>query len=189
MLCHNKALQRISWAAPFAASRQIACNVRIRPVRSRAFCHSVPSPSVGKPRIVSPSCAELFVAQFVAAWARPDSATFAELWLDDGVFVHPTVASPLTGSEVPRWSERIKAAMPDFTFQADEWASRGDLMFLQWSSTATVGGRSLRWSGVDRFRLRDWRISEEVVYFDTLEIWAALDPAMVRPALIDLAGA
>jgi hypothetical protein len=40
---------------------------------------------------------------------------------------------------------------------------------------------------VDRFRLHDWNISEEVVYFDTLEIWSVLDPAMVRPALIDLA--
>lgn len=136
-----------------------------------------------------PSSAEQFVSRFVHAWARPDSGGFAELWLDDGVFVHPTVASPLRGSEVPKWSERVKAAMPDFTFQADEWASRGDLMLLQWSSTATVGGQALRWSGVDRFRLRDWSISEEVVYFDTLEIWSALDPAMARPALIDLASA
>jgi ketosteroid isomerase-like protein len=138
---------------------------------------------------VSPSSAELFVSRFVDAWARPDSGGFAGLWLEDGVFVHPTVASPLSGSEVPRWSERIKATMPDFTFQADEWASRGDLLFLEWSSTATVGGRSLRWSGVDRFRLRDGSISEEVVYFDTLQIWAALDPAMARPALVDLASA
>jgi hypothetical protein len=136
-----------------------------------------------------PSSAESFVVQFVDAWARTDSGGFAELWLRDGIFVHPTVASPLRGSEVPRWSERIKAAMPDFIFQADEWASRGELMFLQWTCTATVGSRSLRWSGVDRFRLRDWRISEEVVYFDTLELWAAIDPAMLRPALIDLAGA
>ncbi len=136
---------------------------------------------------MSSSRAELFVSQFEAAWARPDSGGFAELWLDDGVFIHPTVGSPLTGSEVPEWSERIKAAMPDFTFRADEWASRGDLLLLQWTSTATLGGRSLRYSGVDRFRLRGWSISEEIVYFDTLEIWAALDPAMVRPALIDIA--
>lgn len=133
-----------------------------------------------------PSNAAQFVSQFVDAWARPDSRGFADLWLDAGILVHPTVASPLSGSEVPEWSERVKAAMPDFTFEAEEWASHRDLMFLQWSSTATVGKRSLRWSGVDRFRLRDWRISEEVVYFDTLEIWSALDPAMARPAPIDL---
>jgi len=131
---------------------------------------------------------ELFVSRFVDAWARADSGGFAELWRDDGVFVHPTLASPLSGSEVPRWSERIKAALPGFTFQADEWASRGDLAFLQWTSTATVGGRLLEWSGVDRFRLRDGRIAEEVVYFDALQIWTALDPAMARPPLIDLAG-
>ena len=136
---------------------------------------------------MSPESVELFVSRFVGAWARPDSAGFAELWRDDGVFVHPTLASPLNGSAVPRWSEGIKAALHDFTFQAEEWASRGNLVFLQWTSTATVGGRSLRWSGVDRFRLRDGRIAEEVVYFDTLQIWAALDPAMARPALIDLA--
>ena len=133
------------------------------------------------------SNAAQFVSQFVDAWARPDSGGFADLWLANGVFVHPTVASPLSGSEVPKWSQLVKAAMPGFTFQAEEWASRGDLMFLQWSSTATVGDQSLQWSGVDRFRLRDWNILEEVVYFDTLEIWSALDPAMVRPALIDLA--
>ena len=136
---------------------------------------------------MSTSSSELFVSRFVDAWARFDSGGFAELWLDDGVFVHPTVAAPLSGSEVPMWSERIKKALPNFTFQADEWASRGNLVFLQWTSTATVGTRSLRWSGVDRFRLRDGRISEEVVYFDTLQIWAELDPAMARPPLIDLA--
>jgi ketosteroid isomerase-like protein len=140
-------------------------------------------------RVSSSSTADLFVSRFVAAWARPDSRGFAELWLDDGVFVHPTVATPLSGSEVPRWSERIKAALPDFTFRAEEWAARGDLVFLQWTSTETVGSRLLRWSGVDRFRLRARRISEEVVYFDTLPIWAALDPGMARPSLIDLAGA
>jgi hypothetical protein len=86
---------------------------------------------------------------------------------------------------VPAWSERIKAATPDFTFRADEWASRGDLLMLQWTGTGTINGRLLRYSGVDRFRLRDWRISEEVVYFDTLPIWVALDPTMARPALVD----
>jgi hypothetical protein len=136
---------------------------------------------------VAPLNAAQFVSQFVDAWARPDSGGFSDLWFGDGVFVHPTVASPLSGSEVPEWSQRVKAAMPDFTFQADEWATHGGLMFLQWSSTATVGDQPLRWSGVDRFRLHDWNISEEVVYFDTLEIWSVLDPAMVRPALIDLA--
>ena len=139
--------------------------------------------------MVSTSSTELFVCQFVAAWARADSGGFAELWLADGVFVHPTVGSPLSGSEVPRWSERIKAALPDLTFRADEWAARDDLVFLQWTSTATVGSRLLQWSGVDRFRLRDGRIREELVYFDTLEMWAALDPGMARPPLIDLARA
>ncbi len=104
---------------------------------------------------MAPSNATQFVSQFVDAWARPDSGGFSDLWLDDGVFVHPTVASPLSGSEVPQWSQRVKRTMPDFTFQAEEWASHGDLMFLQWTSTATVGNQSLQWSGVDRFRLRD----------------------------------
>ena len=138
--------------------------------------------------MVSFSSVELFVSRFVDAWARPDSGGFAELWLADGVFVHPTVAAPLRGSEVPRWSERVKAGLPDFTFRADEWAARGEFLLLQWTSTATIGGRLLAYSGVDRFRLRDWKISEEVVYFDTLQIWTALDPKMARPPLIDLAG-
>lgn len=133
---------------------------------------------------MEPATAEAFVSEFEAAWARPDSAGFAELWLDDGVFIHPTVGSPLRGSEVPAWSERIKAATPDFTFRADEWASRGDLLMLQWTGTGTINGRLLRYSGVDRFRLGDWRISEEVV-LDTLPIWVALDPTMARPALVD----
>ena len=135
---------------------------------------------------MSDSRVKVFVEEFEAAWARPDSGGFAELWLEDGVFVHPTVGSPLRGSDVPAWSERIKAATPDFSFRADEWALRGELLMLQWTSTGTIGGRSMRYSGVDRFRLRDWRIAEEVVYFDTLPIWVALDPAMQRPALIDL---
>jgi hypothetical protein len=157
-----------------ASTRETNPTVSGDPIRRRTT--SVPT-----------SSAEEFVSLFVAAWGRPDSGGFAELWLDEGVFVHPTVAAPLRGSEVPRWSERIKAALADFTFQADEWAAREDLVLLQWTSTATLGDRLLRWSGVDRFRLREWRIAEEVVYFDTLQVWTALDPTMMRPPLIDLA--
>jgi len=137
--------------------------------------------------MASHSRVEDFVSRFVAAWARADSGGFADLWLDDGRFVHPTVAGPLKGAQVPAWSERIKAALADFTFRADAWAARGDLVFLQWTSTATLGARPLAWSGVDRFRLRHGRIAEEVVWFDTLEVWKALDPGMQRPPLIDLA--
>jgi len=43
----------------------------------------------------------------------------------------------------------------------------------------------MRYSGVDRFRLRDGRIAEEVVYVDTLAIRVATAPGMARPARVD----
>lgn len=136
---------------------------------------------------MSPTDIDHFVHTFVDAWARPDSSGFAALWLANGVFVHPTVAGTLRGADVPAWSERVKSSMPDLRFEAETWAERGDLLMLQWTTTATVGSAPLRWSGVDRFRLRSGKIAEEVVYFDTLLIWAALDPSMVRPPLVQLA--
>jgi len=33
--------------------------------------------------------------------------------------------------------------------------------------------------------ISDWRIAEEVVYHDTLPLWAANDPTMQRGGLID----
>lgn len=137
---------------------------------------------------MSASDPQRFVSRFVEAWALPDSGGFAELWLPDGVFVHPSVGKPLPGAAVPGWSERIKASLPDLVFTADEWAARGDLVLLQWTTVASVAGRRLAWSGVDRFRLRGGKIAEEVVYYDTLPMWVALDPSMERPALVDLSG-
>ena len=138
---------------------------------------------------MSPQDVAHFVQSFVEAWARPDSDGFARLWREDGVFVHPTVAGPLRGCDVPPWSERVKASMPDMAFVAETWVHDGNLLMLQWTTAATVRGMPLRWSGVDRFRLVGGRIAEEVVYFDTLVLWTAIDPSMARPPLVQLAGA
>ena len=60
-------------------------------------------------------------------------------------------------------------------------------MFVEWECKATVGGRPIEWRGIDKFTLAGSKIAEEVVYSDTLPLWAALDPTMERGALVDVA--
>src|SRR5207244_3797363 len=43
--------------------------------------------------------------------------------------------------------------MPDMRLAVVHWSAAGDAVFIEWTATATVGGRPLRWSGVDRFLL------------------------------------
>ena len=129
---------------------------------------------------------EAFVAAFAAAWAARDPGAFDALWHADGVLVHPVLAGPVHQRDLATFQQRLTESVPDLTWRLDGWAGRDDRVFVEWTCIAMIGGRKTSWSGVDRFRLRDGKIVEEVVYSDTQPLWAAIDPSLARPALLAL---
>ena len=108
-----------------------------------------------------------FVTRFAAAWAARDGDAFLELWHPDGTLTTPLVDRAIKGAELARLMEAQTASAPDFVWQLLDWTSRGNVVIIEWQTTRHVNGARFSWRGVDKFRLRDGKIAEEVVYSDT----------------------
>ncbi len=53
--------------------------------------------------------------------------------------------------------------------------AEGDVVFIEWTASATLGTGTLRWSGVDRFLLgADGRALERVAWFDPAPLLVAI---------------
>ncbi len=126
-----------------------------------------------------------FVEEYVEARGETDPSHLGRLWHADGRLVHPLLTAPIAGALVPAFATYVNTARPDFQWRLDDWAARGETLFLEWTTTMAVDGATVSTSGVDRMLLREGRIAEEVVYCDTLPTWSAIDPSMRRPGLID----
>jgi ketosteroid isomerase-like protein len=122
-----------------------------------------------------------FVTRFAAAWAARDGQAFLDLWHPDGTLQTPLVERPLRGSELPRLLEVQTAAAPDFVWQLLDWTSRGNVVIIEWQTTRNVNGARFSWRGVDKFRLKDGRIIEEVVYSDTAPLRAFRSGETLEP--------
>lgn len=114
-----------------------------------------------------------FVTRFAAAWAARDGEAFLKLWHPDGVLRTPFVGRSLAGAELAKLNDVQKEQAPDLVWQLLDWAWRGDVVVVEWQTSRFVGGRRIDFRGVDRFRLREGRIVEEVVYADTAPLRAA----------------
>src|ERR1700677_1174394 len=114
-----------------------------------------------------------FVTRFAAAWAARDGNAFLDLWHPEGTLNTPLVGGAVKGSELNRLMEVQKAAAPDFVWQLLDWTSRGDVVIVEWQTTRIVNGARFDWRGVDKFRIRDGKIAEEVVYSDTAPLRSA----------------
>lgn len=122
-----------------------------------------------------------FVTHFAAAWAARDGKAFLDLWHPDGLLDTPMVNRRLAGSELPRLLEVQTAAAPDFVWQLLDWTSRGNVVIVEWQTTRNVNGARFSWRGVDKFRLKDGRIIEEVVYTDTAPLRAFRSGETLEP--------
>ena len=124
-----------------------------------------------------------FITRFAAAWAARDGEAFLALWHPDGVLHSPLYDRPVAGKELGRLTDLVRETAPDHVWQLLDWTARGDVVVVEWQATRTAGGRRVDWRGVDKFRLRDGRIVEERVYFDSAPLRAARTGAVVEPMI------
>ena len=113
-----------------------------------------------------------FVTQFAAAWAARDGQAFLDLWHPESLLNTPMVGRTVKGNELDRLLAVQTAAAPDFVWQLLDWASRGDVVIIEWQTTRIVNGSRFSWRGVDKFRIREGKIAGEVVYCDTAPLRA-----------------
>lgn len=121
----------------------------------------------------------------VAEWV----AAFADLWtagarhvdrfmdiFDPGIVLIAPGFPPSRGyAEGLAAFRRTFRAFPDLTGEVVRWSAYGDVLFVEMTFRATVGGRRLKWHNVDRFLIRDGAVVERVAYFN---------PSSVRRAML-----
>jgi uncharacterized protein (TIGR02246 family) len=128
-----------------------------------------------------------FIEEFQRMWRDPQPETFADLFTEHGTLFHPTMERPIGRAEVPEYVARLKAIAPDISLAVRSWAASGDAVLIEWVITATFDGERVEIEGADRFTLSGDRAAEGVAYFDTVALWAKVDPAMARGHLLDAA--
>lgn len=114
-----------------------------------------------------------FVERFRRVWAKPRPDDFATLITPDAVAVWPGL-EPIRGIDYPKHIAGLLALVPDLRLDVTEHAEAGEMTFISWQASATVNGRPLEWTGIDRFRVRDGRAVEALVAYDTLPLRESL---------------
>jgi ketosteroid isomerase-like protein len=122
--------------------------------------------------------AQAFVERFAELWEDPDPDGYAALWHDGGVLRHPTMTEDLSQEQIPDYMRRLMAFAPDISLSVERWAADGDALLIEWTLHATYEGEVVEVPGVDRFTLRGDRATEGVAYFDTMPLWATIDPSL-----------
>jgi hypothetical protein len=107
------------------------------------------------------------------------------MWHPDGVLHHPALGQPVTGEVVPYNNDFTKSAIPEFSWTLTRWASAGDVAFLEWRIRGLIDDEPMEWSGVDVMVVRDGKIMDERVYFDTYPLRRRRDPSLPAEPLVD----
>ena len=82
-----------------------------------------------------------------------------------------------------RLNDVQKENAPDLVWQLIDWTSRDDVVMIEWQSTRVTSGKRFDWRGVDKFRPKDAKISEERVSMDTVVLRAARTGSLLEPLL------
>lgn len=122
---------------------------------------------------------EAFVRRFRAAWRNPSPDALNAL-LHPDVRLEQPLTPPVVGrDQAGRYWSRVLGVMPDARAEVLEWAARGDLVFIRFRMSATLGRRPVDWIVTDRVRLEDGLVKERVASFDSLPLALA---AVTRPS-------
>ncbi|SDX07591.1 Ketosteroid isomerase-related protein [Collimonas sp. OK242] len=129
-------------------------------------------PALAANKYIAPNASQLaqaqkVVARFAEKWDKPDADGLRELMHSDTQNLIPPMTQPADREGVVEHFRQIFKQLPDLRLDVDRWAPTGDIVMVEWTATATVAGKLLSWSGIDRFRIRGDRMDQGMVYWDT----------------------
>lgn len=107
------------------------------------------------------------VDRFAAFWSAPDAADVPALVTADVIGWWPGADEPVRGVEAYTQALRdLVALLPDIRLCVAEHAQNGEHVFVRWILRATGRKGMFEISGIDRIRLRDGRVAENIIRFD-----------------------
>ena len=116
--------------------------------------------------------------RFERLWEVRDPGLIADIVAADGQS-YWSGQGAVAGRDYPdRWQSLV-GAVDALEFTVTGRAAQDPYLFIGWHVRATVGGQSVEFDGVDRFRLRGELADEVYVVFDTApmrELLAPRDP-------------
>ncbi|MBA2506624.1 MAG: nuclear transport factor 2 family protein [Thermoleophilaceae bacterium] len=116
-----------------------------------------------------------FVRRFENWWQRPDPKTLGSTLAEDVVLIQPTTARTKGLTAAQRSFERLLALTPDLHAAVHRWAGHENHVFIEFTMTGTLEGKTLSWENVDRFTLNDDGLATERVNFhDSVAVAAKL---------------
>lgn len=91
--------------------------------------------------------------------------------LQDVVLIAPTFPPKSRGREAGRAAFlRAFRALPDLRAEVVRWSTRNETLFIEFTSSATIGGHLVTWTSVDRFMFRNGEAVERINDFDPSRI-------------------
>jgi ketosteroid isomerase-like protein len=116
--------------------------------------------------------AETWVEMFAEGWANPvDTDTFCDHfdpWFQPEVrMIQPSVR-PVVGKKAFReeFARPLFELVPDLHGNVENWASSGDVVYIELRLEGTIGGRPFTMHTCDRITLRDGKAVERFAYLD-----------------------
>lgn len=111
---------------------------------------------------------------FAAFWDNPDPRLIPAMLTEDVVGIWPG-GEEVYGPEA--YTERLAQVLdmiPGMRLEVAEHATNGEFTFVRWIMLASGADGPFEMTGIDRIRLRDGLVCENVIRFDRQELQALL---------------
>jgi hypothetical protein len=121
------------------------------------------------PKIASPRGKRAWsVDGFRAFWSTPNPEIVPQVCTDDVIGHWAGRDEPVRGpADYTQCIAALVAALPDIRLEVAEHAEAGEFTFVRWIMSATGRYGPFQLTGIDRMRLRDGQVAENVIVFDT----------------------
>lgn len=108
------------------------------------------------------------VERFAEFWSDPRAEDVPPLVADDVIGWWPGADEPVrgVGPYTQALAELLKI-LPDIRLTVAEHATHGDSVFVRWIMRATGLKGPFEFTGIDRIKLRNGRVAENVIRFDS----------------------
>jgi hypothetical protein len=121
------------------------------------------------------------VEHFAQFWAAPDPDLVKQAVTEDVVGDWPGDPAPVRG--VDAYTARIKEVLdrvPDIRLDVAEHAANGEFVFVRWVAHGTGAKGPFEMSGIDRIRLRDGLVAENIIRYDSKRFEELVGPRTPR---------
>jgi hypothetical protein len=105
---------------------------------------------------------------FATFWKNPDPSLVPAALTEDVIGHWPGLDEPVRGREdYTRCISAIVEALPGMWLEVAQHAQSGKFVFIRWVMHATGQHGPFELTGIDRVRVHDGRVSENIIVFDT----------------------